>query len=326
MGGYADAEAAARRAISKGGMKDPAEGTLILGMAWRRRENMTQPSRRFGEVDGNDAARKTAHLWTSLCADEKGTGGTRCRTGARALTRMRWDRHFADPPPQRGHDRRRETDGRHGAVHEISAGGADGDPARLRAVHRIRAVVQLRSVDLALWVAFASAFVIAIRDFAHSRLLRMLDVGSVALFGLLSLYVGFIQPGIPIQMARLVVDGGLFAMAVLSILLRHPLTLQYAREQVPQEFWPTARFVFTNYLDDGRMGIGIRRHGACRRHCEQEQGSAGLARHCRQPARPRDRDPVHRALPPLFARPRGAERAEEVKFQLLPGSRAVRKG
>ena len=104
------------------------------------------------------------------------------------------------------------------------------------------------SVDLALWIAFAAAFVIAIRDFAHSRLLRMLDVGSVALFGLLSLYVGFIQPGIPIQMARLVVDGGLFVMAVLSILLRHPLTLQYAREQVPQEFWQTARFVFTNYL------------------------------------------------------------------------------
>src|SRR3984957_13535679 len=76
-------------------------------------------------------------------------------------------------------------------------------------------------LDLALWVAFAAAFAIAIRDFAHSRLLRMLDVGSVVLFGLLSLWSGFIQPGIPIQMARLVVDGGLFAMAVMSLVLRH---------------------------------------------------------------------------------------------------------
>ncbi|HEY5046485.1 MAG TPA: hypothetical protein VII49_00505 [Rhizomicrobium sp.] len=104
------------------------------------------------------------------------------------------------------------------------------------------------SVDLALWVAFAASFAIAIRDFAQSRLLRMLDMGCVALFGLFSLYVGFIQPGISVQMARLVVDGGLFAMAILSIVLRHPLTLQYAREQVPKEFWNTARFVFTNYL------------------------------------------------------------------------------
>jgi len=104
------------------------------------------------------------------------------------------------------------------------------------------------SLDLALWVAFAAAFVIAIRDFAHSRILRMLDVSSVALFGLLSIYVGFIEPSIPIQMARLVADGGLFVMAVLSMLLRNPLTLQYAREQVPNEFWSTPRFVLTNYL------------------------------------------------------------------------------
>jgi hypothetical protein len=112
-------------------------------------------------------------------------------------------------------------------------------------------------LDLALWVAFAAAFAIAIRDFAHSRLLRMLDVGSVVLFGLLSLWSGFIQPGIPIQMARLVVDGGLFAMAVMSLVLRHPLTLQYAREQVPEEFWETARFIYTNYLVTGAWAIAF---------------------------------------------------------------------
>jgi hypothetical protein len=112
-------------------------------------------------------------------------------------------------------------------------------------------------LDLALWVAFAAAFAIAIRDFAHSRLLRMLDVGSMALFGLLSLYVGFIQPGIPIQMARLAVDGGLFAMAVMSLVLRHPLTLQYAREQVPEEFWETARFIYTNYLVTGAWALAF---------------------------------------------------------------------
>ncbi len=113
------------------------------------------------------------------------------------------------------------------------------------------------SLDLALWVAFAAAFAIAIRDFAHSRLLRLLDVGSVALFGALSLYAGFIEPDIPVQMARLVVDGGLFVMAVLSMLLRHPLTLQYAREQVPKEFWETARFVFTNYLLTGAWAVAF---------------------------------------------------------------------
>ncbi|MGD0192246.1 MAG: hypothetical protein ABSD74_16010 [Rhizomicrobium sp.] len=105
--------------------------------------------------------------------------------------------------------------------------------------------------DIALWVAFALAFVIAIRDFAESRLLRLLDVGSVALFGLLSLYAGFLQTEIPLSMVRLVVDGGLFALALGSIALRHPLTIEYAREQVPKEFWFSARFVSTNYVVTG---------------------------------------------------------------------------
>jgi hypothetical protein len=103
------------------------------------------------------------------------------------------------------------------------------------------------SQDLALWAAFAAAFAVAIRDFAHERLLRLLDTGSTIIFALLALYAGFVQPGLSIQMTRLVVDGGFFALALVSILTRNPLTLQYAREQVPDEVRPTTRFVLTNY-------------------------------------------------------------------------------
>jgi hypothetical protein len=110
------------------------------------------------------------------------------------------------------------------------------------------AILTNLSIDLALWAAFAAAFAISIRDFAHSRLLRTLDIGSLTVFGLLSLYVGFIEPSIPIQMARLVADGSLFAMAVASMLFGNPITLEYAREQVPEEFWKTPRFVLTNYV------------------------------------------------------------------------------
>jgi hypothetical protein len=109
------------------------------------------------------------------------------------------------------------------------------------------AVLSNLSQDLALWIAFATAFSVGIRDFAQEKLLRILDVGSAALFGLLALYAGFIQPGLTIEMVRLVVDGGLCVIAFLSIILRNPLTLQYAREQVPKEFWDTRRFVGSNY-------------------------------------------------------------------------------
>jgi hypothetical protein len=104
------------------------------------------------------------------------------------------------------------------------------------------------SVSLALWVAFAAAFAIGIRDFAHTRILRVLDVGSTILFGLLALYAGFIQPSLSVQAVRLVVDCGLLLIAATSMAIRNPFTLQYAREQTPQEFWNTPVFIRTNYI------------------------------------------------------------------------------
>ncbi|HKY17368.1 MAG TPA: hypothetical protein VJL82_00440, partial [Rhizomicrobium sp.] len=49
------------------------------------------------------------------------------------------------------------------------------------------------SVDLALWVAFAAAFVVTIRDFVESPSLRLLDAGSLALFALLALGRSFLD-------------------------------------------------------------------------------------------------------------------------------------
>jgi hypothetical protein len=104
------------------------------------------------------------------------------------------------------------------------------------------------SVDLALWSALSVAFVIGIRDFAQTRLLRVLDMGSVFLFGLLALYTGFVQPSLSIQAVRLVVDSGLMIIALVSILIGNPFTLDYAREQVPEELWEAPQFLRTNYI------------------------------------------------------------------------------
>lgn len=103
------------------------------------------------------------------------------------------------------------------------------------------------SQDLALWASFAAAFAVGIRDFVQERVVRLLDAGSTIIFGLVALFAGFVQPGLTIQMTRLVVDVGFFALALLSMLIFNPLTLQYAREQVPDEISCRARFVLTNY-------------------------------------------------------------------------------
>ncbi len=104
------------------------------------------------------------------------------------------------------------------------------------------------SVSLALWLAFTAAFVIGIRDFLHAKTLRVLDMGCLALFGLLALYVGFIQPDLKVQAVRMIADAGLLVIALVSMTIRNPFTLQYAREDVPQPFWDTPSFLRANYI------------------------------------------------------------------------------
>jgi hypothetical protein len=104
------------------------------------------------------------------------------------------------------------------------------------------------SMSLALWVALAAAFTIAIRDFAHSKSLRAFDIGGVFLFGLLALYLGFVQPGLKSETVRLVVDCALLLIALGSIALRNPFTSAYAREFTPKDAWRSATFIRANYI------------------------------------------------------------------------------
>ncbi len=62
-GRYADAEAAARRAIEKGGLKDPSEGNLILGVSLVAQAKNIDAEKPLEMVDGSQARAKAAHLW-----------------------------------------------------------------------------------------------------------------------------------------------------------------------------------------------------------------------------------------------------------------------
>lgn len=104
------------------------------------------------------------------------------------------------------------------------------------------------SVSLALWIAFAAAFVIGIRDFLHAKMLRVLDVGCLVLFALLALYAGFIQPSLTVQAVRFIADIGLLLLALGSIAMRNPFTLEYVREEMPESFSQTPRFLRLNYI------------------------------------------------------------------------------
>jgi hypothetical protein len=86
------------------------------------------------------------------------------------------------------------------------------------------------------------------RDWASSeRQPKVLEIGTVILFGGLALYALLAGPTWSIIGVRLRVDAGLLLIVLVSIALRRPFTLQYAREQVAREFWDSAAFIRANY-------------------------------------------------------------------------------
>jgi hypothetical protein len=62
-GRYADAEQAAQRAISKGGLKDPGEGQFVLGLAQIAQGKYADGQATLAKLDSPQGRGKVAHLW-----------------------------------------------------------------------------------------------------------------------------------------------------------------------------------------------------------------------------------------------------------------------
>jgi len=77
---------------------------------------------------------------------------------------------------------------------------------------------------------------------------KILEIGTVILFGILALYAVLGGPTWSIVGVRLRVDLGLLLIVLVSVALRRPFTMQYAREQVSAEFWSSPQFLRTNYV------------------------------------------------------------------------------
>src|SRR5450755_2435497 len=99
------------------------------------------------------------------------------------------------------------------------------------------------SADLALWTAFAAAFVVAIRDFVERPVLRLLDGTSLALFGLLALGRGFVAPELSLAAVRTIVDAVIALAIAASCLRRQPFSLQYASNETAGRVWPLPMFL-----------------------------------------------------------------------------------
>ncbi len=81
---------------------------------------------------------------------------------------------------------------------------------------------------------------------SRDRKMKVLEIGTFILFGGLAAYSVLGQVTWTIIGVRLCVDAGLLIIVLISLVLRRPFTLQYAREKVSQELWSSPEFLRTN--------------------------------------------------------------------------------
>ena len=85
-------------------------------------------------------------------------------------------------------------------------------------------------------------------DVFRGRSVKLLGAGSAILFASLGGYLTLIDPGLSPSALKLAVDCGMLAIALLSLAIRFPFTLQYAREVVDAKTADLPGFLTANYL------------------------------------------------------------------------------
>lgn len=107
-------------------------------------------------------------------------------------------------------------------------------------------LMRLSSAPVALFAGAAVALVLVVRELRAGKTAKVLEIGTVALFGGLGLVVIVAPAEWSILGVRLAVDIGLFTIVMISIAIHRPFTLQYAREQVPEEIAAHPAFYAVN--------------------------------------------------------------------------------
>jgi hypothetical protein len=104
------------------------------------------------------------------------------------------------------------------------------------------------SAPVSLFASASICLAVIAYDFVRGLQIKILGAGSVVLFGALGGYTTLVDPGLSSAAVKLIVDAGVFAIALLSIAFRFPFTLQYAREMVDPETAKLPGFIKASYI------------------------------------------------------------------------------
>ena len=119
------------------------------------------------------------------------------------------------------------------------------------------AMTRFSSPAVCLWIAAGVAALLISRELLRHRTPKVLECGTFVLFAGLAGYTGIAHAAWDISGVRSIVDGGLFLIITLSLVIGRPFTLQYARESVPPAVAQSATFVRTNYIITGVWAVAL---------------------------------------------------------------------
>ena len=106
----------------------------------------------------------------------------------------------------------------------------------------------LTSADIALFAAAMTGLAVIAYDRFRGRQLKMLGAGSVVLFLGLGSYLTLVDASLSPSAIKLTIDIGVLAIALVSLAIGQPFTLQYAREVVDAETAVRPGFIKANYI------------------------------------------------------------------------------
>ena len=104
------------------------------------------------------------------------------------------------------------------------------------------------SAETALFASAAAGLAVIAWDAFRGRQIKMLGAGSLVMFLGLGCYLTLVDASLSASAIKLTVDGGVLAIALVSLAIHHPFTLQYALEAVDAETAGQRGFIKANYI------------------------------------------------------------------------------
>src|SRR3990170_2673137 len=104
------------------------------------------------------------------------------------------------------------------------------------------------SADIALLASAMTGLAVIAYDRFRGRQLKMLGAGAVVLFLGLGCYLTLVDASLSASAIKLTIDTGVLAIALASLAIGQPFTLQYAREVVDAETAVLPGFIKANYI------------------------------------------------------------------------------